>query len=960
MDAVRDDNRVTAMLGVSSADGTTPLPVQINPVTGRVLIEVTGVGSGDVVGPAGATDNAIARFDGVTGLLIQESIIILGDTGTMASTGDLGFSDQFQAGSGYATPLILSDASAEWDLFETNFGEVSLLNALNQAFGGGGNTLDQAYDEGGAGLGRAIVADSGAVSITVPDASNNSGLTIIGNDITNSPTPLVVTDAGSLIGVLIDKNAEGFGLQIDMDSDSATSSFGLVIDVNGAGTGAIFAGQFDTTYSGAGSVSTLVGHVIRTSVTGGGTAANTNCIRLQVLETSGTIGNATAIDLQNHTGTPTDTYVFRLDTASSWKSGESLPVLDDVTDKFIPLSLANTGITRDSEDIIFATTTSGDIHLTPLTDLVVSDGNQAGSTYGTELILSDNFGEWDTFETNFGEVSLLNAINQAAAGGGGETLAQTLVLGNITGGTDIQMTSGDKITAISADIILQNTTAGDVHLLALTDLVFSDGNKSGSTYATELILSDTSAEWNTFETNFGEVSLLNAINAALVNQTITLTGNVTGSGTVSIATTIAAGAVTVPMLANGTDGELITWDAAGAPTTVPVGTSGQVLTSNGVGTEPTFQAVPGGGNTLDQAYDQGGVGAGRAITADSGAVTITIPDTSNNVALEIINNDVTNNPQTMTITNAGTDSALKITQTGDLVNPAGALEVISTTNQSSPGNALVFFNMTNALSRTKVCSIENAGIGTTLLVKQGGVIEAGAYGSHFYSAIAQVNGPLVRFELDNASSTADLLNLKNDGSGTGLELTQGVLASAKFGIHILTSGNQTQATSALLLVEQLNSSSVAANAVFQNTGTGHNVNIAQNTDLAAGKYALYVHSGVAQTNSPLVFIENDHASAVKPCLSLQQDGPTAASSGAFTIDQNSYGNAVHIDIDYAGSTLEISAIVIDVSAANVPRHAFSFIGDIEDSTAGGSTQTQRVRVKSGLAGATRYIYLYSD
>jgi len=44
-------------------------------------------------------------------------------------------------------------------------------------------------------------------------------------------------------------------------------------------------------------------------------------------------------------------------------------------------------------------------------------------------------------------------------------------------------------------------------------------------------------------------------------------------------------------LANGTDGELITWSACAIPTTVTVGTCGQVLTSNGAGAAPTFQAV---------------------------------------------------------------------------------------------------------------------------------------------------------------------------------------------------------------------------------------------------------------------------------------------------------------------------------------------------------------------------------
>ena len=52
------------------------------------------------------------------------------------------------------------------------------------------------------------------------------------------------------------------------------------------------------------------------------------------------------------------------------------------------------------------------------------------------------------------------------------------------------------------------------------------------------------------------------------------------------------GTVTVAKIANGTDGELITWSAAGAATTVGAGASGQVLTSAGAGAVPTFQALP--------------------------------------------------------------------------------------------------------------------------------------------------------------------------------------------------------------------------------------------------------------------------------------------------------------------------------------------------------------------------------
>jgi hypothetical protein len=65
------------------------------------------------------------------------------------------------------------------------------------------------------------------------------------------------------------------------------------------------------------------------------------------------------------------------------------------------------------------------------------------------------------------------------------------------------------------------------------------------------------------------------------------------------------GKVAVTDIANGTDGELITWNASGAPATVAVGTSTHVLTSNGTGVAPTFQAAyqPGG---TDVAVADGG------------------------------------------------------------------------------------------------------------------------------------------------------------------------------------------------------------------------------------------------------------------------------------------------------------------------------------------------------------------
>ena len=63
---------------------------------------------------------------------------------------------------------------------------------------------------------------------------------------------------------------------------------------------------------------------------------------------------------------------------------------------------------------------------------------------------------------------------------------------------------------------------------------------------------------------------------------------------------MANDAIGLAELKAGTDGELITWDASGNPTTVAVGTANHVLTSNGAGAAPTFQAASGAYDVVAQ------------------------------------------------------------------------------------------------------------------------------------------------------------------------------------------------------------------------------------------------------------------------------------------------------------------------------------------------------------------------
>jgi hypothetical protein len=95
---------VSAGTGISyvSATGviTNSLPDQVVSLTGAGTTTVSGTYPnftitsadskvGDVVGPASATDNAIARYDSTTGKLIQNSLVLIGDTGSVTGVNAL-------------------------------------------------------------------------------------------------------------------------------------------------------------------------------------------------------------------------------------------------------------------------------------------------------------------------------------------------------------------------------------------------------------------------------------------------------------------------------------------------------------------------------------------------------------------------------------------------------------------------------------------------------------------------------------------------------------------------------------------------------------------------------------------------------------------------------------------------------------------------------------------------------
>ena len=86
--------------------------VTITNGTGSITISATGLG-GDVVGPASATDNAIARFDGTTGKLIQNSVAIVDDSGNVSGVPTITDINYVDFDTTYSTTL--TEGRLGWD-----------------------------------------------------------------------------------------------------------------------------------------------------------------------------------------------------------------------------------------------------------------------------------------------------------------------------------------------------------------------------------------------------------------------------------------------------------------------------------------------------------------------------------------------------------------------------------------------------------------------------------------------------------------------------------------------------------------------------------------------------------------------------------------------------------------------------------------------------------------------------
>jgi hypothetical protein len=187
-------------------------------------------------------------------------------------------------------------------------------------------------------------------------------------------------------------------------------------------------------------------------------------------------------------------------------------------------------------------------------------------------------------------------------------------------------------------------------------------------------------------------------------QTATLTGNITA--------TIASGNAETDLLIlqltqDATGGRTISW-----PANVKLANGGLTLstTANAVDTVVLY---------YDGSFwrEQSRAMATAASLGTISNLVITTPSGGNAVSLAVTQNDTTNNPDAVDMTNAGTSNGQKITQSG--------------------------------------------------------VLAANKYGLFVDSSAAQINAPLIRLRQNSASSTQATLQLDNAGSGAALDIKTG-------------------------------------------------------------------------------------------------------------------------------------------------------------------------------------------
>jgi len=505
---------------------------------------------------------------------------------------------------------------------------------------GAGNTLDQAYDEGGPGVGRAILADSGSVTVT-----NNEDDATAALELFRAP---VVGGAGDALAITMGANATGAGLRLTNDGIGQT----IAAFKNGIGTTSDAAGAIELANTTAGApaavqhspMAIFTGH----GHDGGGDREYQFALQTQPVDAS--------VEAQFH-------FLY----ATGGGSFGSLAWFDQTGQLVFDAGANSPGIQSGTVDpsagggvpaeegslyMRYVGTAGSAWIKTGIADTawaLINTGAIAGNTLD-QAYDQGGVGVGRFITADSGAVTITNAVDDATAA---LDIFRTPAVGGA--GDGVSITMGANATGAALRAI--NTGTGETVQARADGL----GTASGLTGAVEMT-NESAAGVGTPQ--YSPMLILTGHGHDSVDdheyQYALQTQPIDGDATSQLHFLYAHDGGAFNSLAwFDQDGQLVFDAGANSPGiqsgTVDPSAGGGIPAEEGslymryVGAAGTAWIKTGiadtawtliststfAGNTLDQAYDQGGAGAGRSITADSGAVTIANNENDVTAALEI-------------------------------------------------------------------------------------------------------------------------------------------------------------------------------------------------------------------------------------------------------------------------------------------------------------------------------------
>lgn len=312
------------------------------------------------------------------------------------------------------------------------------------------------------------------------------------------------------------------------------------------------------------------------------------------------------------------------------------------------------------------------------------------------------------------------------------------------GGVPTYYTGSTFTTAQPANITLRGTNNQNIN----PDLLYVQGNVTGATTFTRVngqVITATLTGNITVTTPSG-----NCIDDLM---TWVLTQDATGSRTITLPSNVKAqqGGLTLSTTASAIDVITFFWD----------GTNWREQSRSMAVTGATWGAITG---TLSNQTDLQTALDNRVLT--TGGSTITSAAASNLVGLAITQNDTTNNPNGLTITQNSNGRALQITRTIAGGTNRGVVE-ISDTGASTNGSAqLLILSSSNASTTQDVLRILNSGSGNPINITG--------------NAVTSANGFLMS---TNGLTTGSAINISSSSTvGTGSN-TSFMFKSARSGVN---------------------------------------------------------------------------------------------------------------------------------------------------------------------------------